>query len=265
MNHDAHLVTLAGTFVLALLTLSLWFVYALGVCRQRIRGKTWQCWRLFSFTVGCGLLMVALSPPMVEWGHDDLRGHMTQHLLLGMFAPIALILGAPGTLLLRSVSVKTARRITGVAATLPMRLLSHPVAALLLDIGALYVLYLTPLYQLSFSEPVLHIWLHLHFVLAGYLFCWSIAGPDPAPHRPGMRVRLAVLLVAVAAHGVLGKLMYAYGYPRDAGHGLAEIEAAAQLMYYGGDLAELLLAIVFFAIWYRQRLSPVAARAAKSR
>lgn len=265
MSHDAHLVTLAGTFVLAMLTFSLWFIYVLGVSAQRMRRRTWHCGRLFSFTVGCGLLMVALSPPMVEWGHGDLRGHMTQHLLLGMFAPIALMLGAPGTLLLRSVSVKMARRITCMAATLPMRCLSHPIAALLLDIGALYVLYLTPLYSLSFGEPLLHIWLHLHFVLAGYLFCWSIAGPDPAPHRPGMRLRLAVLLAAVAAHGVLGKLMYGYGFPREAGYGLAEIEAAAQLMYYGGDLAELLLAIVFFAAWYRQRLSPVALRVAKSR
>jgi len=256
VSHDAHLLTLAGTFVFALLTLSLWFVYALGVRRQRRQRKIWRCWRLVSFTLGCGLVVLAFSPPMVEWGHADLRGHMAQHLLLGMFAPIALMLGAPGTLLLRSVPVSAARRITHVAGSMPLRCLSHPATALLLDVGALYLLYLTPLYQLSLSEPLLHLWLHLHFVLAGYLFCWSIAGPDPAPHRPGLRVRLVVLFVAVAAHAVLGKLMYAYGFPRNAGHGIAEIEAAAQMMYYGGDLAELLLALVFSATWYRRRKMP---------
>ena len=31
------------------------------------------------------------------------------------------------------------------------------------------------------------------------------------------------------------------------------IQAAAQLMYYGGDLAELALAIALFAAWYRTR------------
>ena len=245
MAHEAHLLTLAGTFMLVLVTQGLWFAYVLGVRAQRRRGKVWHCWRLISFSLGCGLLVLAFSPPMVEWGHSDL--------LLGMFAPIALMLGAPGTLLLRSVPVTTARRITDLAGTMPVRCLSHPVSALLLDIGGLYLLYLTPLYQLSFSEPVLHIWLHLHFVLAGYLFSWSIAGPDPAPHRPGMRLRLLVLFAAIAAHAVLGKLMYAYGFPRDAGIELAEIEAAAQLMYYGGDLAELILALVFFAGWYRRR------------
>jgi putative membrane protein len=212
-----------------------------------------------SFTVGSALLVIAFSPPMVEWGHSDLRGHMSQHLLLGMFAPIALMLGAPGTLLLRSVPVTVARRIVDVAASMPVRCLSHPVTALALNVGALYLLYLTPLYQMSFREPGLHLWLHLHFVLAGYLFCWSIAGPDPAPHRPGMRLRLVVLFVAIAAHTVLGKLMFAYGFPRDAGHDPAEIEGAAQLMFYGGDIAELLLALVFFAAWYRQRKQPAGA------
>lgn len=259
MIHQAHLLTLAGTSLLVVLTLALWFAYTLGVRRQRRQRRKWPCWRLLVFSLGCALLVLAFSPPMVEWGHADLSGHMAQHLLLGMFAPIALMLGAPGTLLLRSVPAAAARRIVELAGTLPARCLSHPCTALLLDIGGLYVLYLTPLFQLSFSEPIVHIWLHLHFVLAGYLFSWSIAGPDPAPHRPGMQMRLAVLFVAIAAHAVLGKLMYAYGFPRDAGLEPAEIEAAAQLMYYGGDLAELILALVFFAGWYRRRKRPESA------
>lgn len=253
MTHDAHLMTLVGTCVLVLLTLGLWFVYVLGVRAQRRRRKIWRCWRVACFTLGCGLLIMAFSPSMVEWGHSDLRGHMAQHLLLGMFAPIALMLGAPGTLLLRSLRVTTARRITSMAASAPARSLTHPLTALLLNIGALYVLYLTPLFELSFSEPLVHLWLQLHFVLAGYLFSWAIAGPDPAPHRPGMGMRLMVLFVAIAAHAVLGKLMYAYGFPRGAVQDSAQLEAAAQLMYYGGGLAELLLALVFFAGWYRCR------------
>lgn len=253
MNHQAHLLALTGTFLLVLLTLGLWFVYVLGVRAQRRARKGWSCWRLGSFSLGCALLVIALSPSMVEWGHADLRGHMTQHLLLGMFAPIALMLGTPGTLLLRSVSVPTARRLIELAGTRPVRCLSYPLTALLLDTGGLYLLYLTPLYQMSFSEPLVHVWLQLHFVLAGYLYCWSIAGPDPAPHRPAMALRLGVLFVAIAAHSVLAKLMYAHGYPQNSGHSLSEIEAAAQLMYYGGDLAELLLAVVFFATWYRRR------------
>jgi putative membrane protein len=253
VSHQAHLLALAGAFVLVLLTLSLWFAYVLGASWQRRRRAGWSRWRLISFTLGCGLLVLALSPPMVEWGHVDLRGHMAQHLLLGMFAPIALMLGAPGTLLLRCVPVAAARRLTALLGALPVRCVSHPVTALLLNVGGLYLLYLTPLYRLTLSEPLVHVVMHVHFILAGYLFSWSIAGPDPAPHRPRQGIRLTVLFVAIAAHAILGKLMYGYGFPRDAGHELAEIESAAQLMYYGGDLAELLLALVFFTGWYRGR------------
>ena len=190
-----------------------------------------------------------MSPPLSGWAHHDLRGHMVQHLLLGMFAPLGLALGAPGTLLLRNVPVEVARRIVAFLHTRLVRILTHPATAALLDVGSMYVLYLTPLYALSLSNPLVHVLLHVHFVLAGYLFTWSIAGPDPAPHRPGMLTRLAVLVVAMGAHASLGKIMYGYGYPRGTRAGLAEIQAAAQWMYYGGDLAELLLAIAFFAMW----------------
>jgi putative membrane protein len=115
-------------------------------------------------------------------------------------------------------------------------------------------LYLTPLYAASVQHGLLHHAVHVHFLAAGYLFAWSIAGPDPAPRRPGTGVRTAVLVVAAGAHSYLGKLLYAGAgeLPPGAGHGTAEMEAAAQWMYYGGDLAELLLATALFAAWYRR-------------
>jgi putative membrane protein len=94
---------------------------------------------------------------------------------------------------------------------------------------------------------------HVHFLAAGYLFAWAIAGPDPAPRRPGIGTRTAVLVLAAGAHSYLGKLLYARAgeLPHGAGHGASEMEVAAQWMYYGGDLAELLLAAALFATWYR--------------
>ncbi|CDZ95417.1 Cytochrome c oxidase caa3 assembly factor (Caa3_CtaG) [Pseudomonas saudiphocaensis] len=243
---------MTGAFVLLLLVVTVWFAYLLAALWQMQRQAGWPFWRLASFTCGTALLVAALSPPLMSWGHVDLRGHMAQHLALGMFAPVALMLGKPVSLLLRSVPVSLARGIATLLASSPARVLTHPFTALLLDVGALYLLYMTPLYQLSLSNPGLHLWLHLHFILAGYLFCWAIAGPDPAPHRGTFHTRLAALFLATAAHSILSKLMYGYGYPRDAGHGLAEIEVAAQLMYYGGNLAEMVLALLLFAGWYRE-------------
>lgn len=207
-----------------------------------------------AFVVGSVLLGIAVSPTMVEWAHHDLRGHMLQHLLIGMFAPLAWVLAAPVTLLLRSLPTGVARRVVFLLKSPPIRVVSHPLSALVLNIGGMYVLYLTPLYATMLDTPALHYWMHLHFLLAGYLFCWSIlAGPDAASHTLGMRFRLTVLGISIAAHAILGKLMYGYLWPRGTPHSQEEIQAAAQLMYYGGDLAEALLAIVLFAMWYRTR------------
>src|SRR5690554_5802793 len=208
---------MTGAFVLLLLVVTVWFAYLFAALWQMQRQAGWPFWRLASFTCGTALLVAALSPPVMSWGHADLRGHMAQHLALGMFAPIALMLGKPVTLLLRSVPVGTARRISMVLGSRAGRLLTHPVTALLLDVGGLYLLYFTPLYLLSLTSPTVHVLLHLHFILAGYLFCWAIAGPDPALRRAGLQIRLAVLFLATAAHSILGKLMYGYGYPRGAG------------------------------------------------
>ncbi|MGB3852135.1 MAG: cytochrome c oxidase assembly protein, partial [Tunicatimonas sp.] len=100
---------------------------------------------------------------------------------------------------------------------------------------------------------VLHHLVHLHFLAAGCLFTWAIAGPDPAPHRSSFALRLGVLFVNVATHGYLSKLMYAYRWPRGTHHALAEIQDAAQWMYYGGDVAEALLAVALFSGWYQTR------------
>lgn len=248
-DHSTGIGSYLALFLLGILLL----FYLAAASRQTTSPSKWSRWRTASFSGGIILLGIALSPAIASYAHSDLRGHMVQHLLLGMFAPLALVLGAPGTLLLRSIRTTAARRLVALLDTRPVRFLIHPVTALILDMGGMYALYLTPLYALSTTDPTVHFLVHLHFVLSGYLFTWSIAGPDPAPHRPSLNLRLGVLFIGTAVHATLAKLMYAYGYPRGTGHDIAEIEEEAKLMYYGGDLAEILLAIAFFAIWFRSQ------------
>ncbi|CAM5612370.1 Cytochrome c oxidase assembly protein OS=Streptomyces rutgersensis OX=53451 GN=F0345_27105 PE=4 SV=1 [Streptomyces diastaticus subsp. diastaticus] len=75
--------------------------------------------------------------------------------------------------------------------------------ALLLSSGSLAVLYFTPLYNATLGHPAAHWLLHAHFLLSGCLFAYVIAGPDPAPARPAVPVRLVCLGVAVTAHAVI--------------------------------------------------------------
>ncbi|MDT0429348.1 MULTISPECIES: cytochrome c oxidase assembly protein [Streptomyces] len=208
----------------------------------------WTRWRTVSFLGGCALLAVALLPPVASFAHGDFRGHMLQHLLIGMYAPLALVLGAPVTLLLRTLPPARARRLTALLHSRPVRLVAHPVPALLLSTGTLAVLYFTPLFNASMGQPVLHWGVHAHFLLSGCLFAWVIAGPDPAPSRPGVPARLVVLGVAVAAHATVSQLMYG-GFLIDVHAPVPQVRGGAEIMYYGGDIAELLLAAALVATW----------------
>ncbi|MGV2920629.1 cytochrome c oxidase assembly protein [Streptomyces alfalfae] len=208
----------------------------------------WSPWRTGLFLTGTALLAVALLPPLATAAHGDFRGHMLQHLLVGMYAPLALMLAAPVTLLLRTLPVARARGLTRVLRSRPARLIAHPVTALLLSVGTLPVLYFTPLYNASTGDEALHWLLHLHFLLSGCLFAWVIAGPDPAPTRPGVPARLVVLGVAITAHALLSQAMYA-GFLIDIHAPVAQVRAGAEAMYYGGDIAELLLAAALVTTW----------------
>jgi putative membrane protein len=147
------------------------------------------------------------------------------------------VMGAPVTLLLQVLPVRSARRLTRGLRSRPVRVLTHPATALVVTVGSLAVLYLTPLYALAGHHPVLHV----HLLLSGFLFAWVVAGADPTPHRPSVTVRLVVLGIAIAAHATLAQLLYAGAYVQIPATD-ADRRAGATIMYYAGDLAELLLA-----------------------
>jgi putative membrane protein len=228
-------------------------LYLAGLGRLHRRGRTWSPWRTTSFGIGLILVAAALSPA-VEVAADDARGHMLQHLLLGMYAPLALALGAPMTVLLAALPQRSRRPVAALLRSPSLHGLTHVATAAVLSVGGLHLLYLTPLYALTARSELAHHLLHVHLVLAGYLFAWAVTGPDPAPRRPGMAARIAAVIVAGGAHSFLARLLYARApqLPPGSGHGAAEMELAAQWMYYGGHLADLALLTALFAAWYRR-------------
>ncbi|MFB9350475.1 cytochrome c oxidase assembly protein [Streptomyces heliomycini] len=224
--------------------------------RNPVRG--WSRLRTAGFLTGLALVATALVPPVAPFAHTDFRGHMVQHLLIGMYAPLALVLGAPVTLLLRTLPAARARRLTAVVHSRPARLFAHPAVALVLSTGSLAVVYFTPLHDTVMAHPAGRRLLLLHFLLAGCLFAYVIAGVDPAPGRPGVRARLVWIGVAVTAHAVISQLMYG-GFRVDVHAPVPEVRGGAEIMYYGGDIAELLLAAALVATWRpRGRARPSA-------
>ncbi len=226
--------------------------YVLAVAQLSGRGVRWPLLRAVAFLAGVLAVAVALASPLaVE--DDRFPIHVIQHLLLGMVAPLLLVLSAPMTLLLRTLPRPQRQRVARLLHTRPVHWLSHPVLGAALSVGAMYALYLTPLYAQTLRHPALHLLMHAHFLLAGYLFSWSLVGLDPIPHRASFATRAVVLVLALGAHGTLAKLLYAAGPSvagLDAARSLGDWRLGAQLMWYGGDVVDIALVFVFFFQWY---------------
>lgn len=253
MSHAGHAAGDPGAALALAVIAAAAVTYVLLAGRERGGPRGWSHWRTAAFLAGLGAVAAALIPALVPYPVGSFPAHMHQHLLIGMYGPLGIILGAPMTLLLRSLPTGAAGRLGRVLGSGAVGVLSHPAVGILANLGGLGLLYFTPLFTMMGRQPGLHHLVHLHFFLAGCLFTYAIGGPDPGPHRPSVPWRLIFLGVAIAGHAILAQLLYG-GF----GVRLGEVppdarKAGADLMYYGGDIAELLLAVVLLSSWRPRR------------
>jgi putative membrane protein len=226
----------------ALVGLAAALAYTLAAARLRARGDRWPAAAQAAFLAGCLALGVAgLTPGLAAGPRAD---HMVRHLLVGMLGPLLLVLGRPVTLALRAMPTGPARRgvLRLTRSRVAVALLCPPIAAAL-DAGGLWALYRTPLLAAAESRPWLAALVQAHVLLAGLAFTAAVCQLDPVRRRYGVATRSAALVAAAAAHAILAKTLWAAAPTADA-------RAAAQVMYYGGDLTELGLAAVVALGWY---------------
>ncbi|MFP7300494.1 cytochrome c oxidase assembly protein [Neobacillus niacini] len=247
-NHVHHASGLAGDLLLALPFVLAVIIYILLGWVSNRRHKRWPIYRYLSLFFGVLSASMALMGPIAKLAHENFIAHMVGHLLLGMLAPLLFVLAAPMTLVMRTLSVGAARRLSRILKSFPVSIYCHPVAASILNIGGLWVLYTTELYSGMQSNLLLHIVVHVHVFLAGYLYTISILYIDPVPHRCSYTFRAVVLILSLAAHGIISKYIYAHppvGVPRE------QAEMGGMVMYYGGDMVELVLIFLFCRQWYK--------------
>ncbi|MCR8849842.1 cytochrome c oxidase assembly protein [Rossellomorea sp. SC111] len=223
-------------------------LYLLAVVVSNRKHKKWPVSRTILWVIGVGCALVAVSGPVAQRAHMEFSFHMLGHLLLGMLAPLLMVLAAPVTLTLRTLPVTLARRLSYILKSRIMGMVSDPIVAAILNIGGLWVLYTTSLYEAMHHNILLYLFIHIHVFLAGYLFTISMIYIDPAPHRTGYIYRGIVLILALSGHGILSKYIYAHppiGIP------LEQAQSGGMLMYYGGDMIDLILIVIFCYQWYK--------------
>ncbi|MBT2570833.1 cytochrome c oxidase assembly protein [Planococcus sp. ISL-110] len=223
-------------------------LYPLAAALTSLRYKAWPLYRIFLWCLGVFTIAITFTGPLADFAQANFVGHMWTHLLLGMLAPLLLLFAMPMTLLLRSLPVPMARNVSVVLKSRLFKLLSNPIAAFTLNIGGMYVLYLTNLFAWMHQSLIVYALVHLHVFLAGYLFTASIIYIDVTSHRLSYLFRSIVLVLSLAAHQILSKMIYA-DPPADVSR--TEAEMGGMVMYYGGDFVELVIIVILCYQWYK--------------
>lgn len=182
-------------------------LYLKGVRILKIRGDKWPIGRTISFLLGILIINFAINGAIGVYAHFGFSYHMIEHMILGMIAPIPLVLGAPITLALRTLPAGADSEDEGPRNLLIRTLhskyakfITNPVVALLIFDGSLFALYFTGLFGTLMGNHLGHLVMNFHFLLAGILFFHVIVGVDPNPNRPPNVVRIVILFAAMSIH-----------------------------------------------------------------
>ncbi len=155
-------------------------------------------WRLCCFMASVLAAMIALISPLDALADQLFFMHMIQHMLLLDAVPILAILGLT-KVILRPItrSVRDLERRAGP--------LAHPAFAVALYVGVIWAWHVPAAYDLAVRHPVVHVFEHVSFVLAGSLYWWHLISPIRARMRlngMGPVVYLASTKVLVGALGM---------------------------------------------------------------
>jgi putative copper resistance protein D len=188
---------------------------------------------------------------------------MVQHMVLSMIVPLALALGAPVTLALRTLPAAPRRWLLVVVHSRVAKVLSFPPLAFLLYVVSPWALYFSDWYDASLRSVYVHELMHVHLVAVGALFFWPLVGADPLPGRVGYPFRVLLTVLTLPFHAFLGVTIMGQStliggdwYPdlRDGPMGAWLPDAAEDQELAGGILwgAGDLVGLVFFAVLFTQ-------------
>ena len=196
----------ADGLMLALLIFAV-ALYIKGVLILSRRGVKWPVGRTIAFAIGISAVDFATSGGLGVYSRFAFSNHMMAHMVLGMIAPIGIVLGAPITLALRTLPQARNKEEWGVRGAFIAilhsrlsRIYTNPVVALAIFDGSLFALYFTPLFGNLMQGHSGHFFMSLHFLLAGILFFQVLIGIDPMPNKIPHLVKIIIIFAAMSIH-----------------------------------------------------------------
>jgi cytochrome c oxidase assembly factor CtaG len=244
-------------------------LYIKGVVVLTKRGDKWPVGRTIAFALGISATDFATSGGLGLYAQFSFSYHMTAHMVLGMIAPIGLVLGAPMTLALRTLPQGRNSDERGVRGSLlaalhskPGIFFTNPIVALAIFDGSLFALYFTDLFSVLMQSHTGHLFMSLHFLAAGYLFFSIIIGIDPNPRKVHYLVQIVILFGAMSIHAFFSVALMSSTTLIDGGYyaslqtpwlgdSLADQKLGGSIGWAMGEIPILIALVATFINWMR--------------
>jgi putative membrane protein len=238
--------------------------YGIGFVRLllRVSSVNSAMWRNgLLFALGWSTLVASLVSPLHELGEISFTAHMTEHELLMLVAAPLMALARPVAVFLWACPHSLRQSLIRACGSGPVsrtwKLISAPIVATILQIGALWLWHTPSLFNRALQSEGWHAIQHLSFLISALLFWWSL---NRGSHRANRRATAAVcLFITSMASGALGALMafsaspWYEGYAVIGLHGLLpgsltaaeDQQLAGLIMWIPGGLVHFVAALIF--------------------
>jgi cytochrome c oxidase assembly factor CtaG len=172
--------------------------YAMRARTLRRRATPMAGYRIFLFSLGIALLLLAFASPVAAIGEQELFSfHMVQHVLIGDLAPLCLLAGLSGPMLRPLLALRPVER---------LRVLANPVVALPIWAANLYLWHVPLLYEGAVRHSTVHALEHMCFFTAGLIVWLPVLETLPAPEWFGTGPKLAYIAGVRVVETVLGNI-----------------------------------------------------------
>ena len=179
--------------------------YAVRARTLARRGQPVAGYHVALFSLGIGLLLVAVVSPVATIGEEELFSfHMVQHLLIGDLAPLCILAGLTGPLL---------RPILALPGVMRLRVFSNPFVALPVWALNLALWHLPVMYDAAVRHSAVHALEHTAFFAAGIVLWLPVLETLPAPEWFGTGAKLGYIVGVRVVATVIGNVFIWGGAP----------------------------------------------------
>lgn len=193
-------------------------LYVAAFVRLRRRGDRWPVHKLILWTLGWAVFVYVTSGGPGVYGRVMFSVHMVEHMALMMAVPILLVPANAITLAMRALPARRdgtlgpRELLLAVVHSRWASIVVNPVVAGAVFFASLVGFYWSGILAWALSTHAGHVFMVVHFTLAGYAFVWSLVGTDPGPPKWPAPLRMIVLLATLAAHAFFGLSIFQGGW-----------------------------------------------------